>query len=268
MKFYLAVGILTVGFLSYFFQEPKKLNRVLAIGDIHGDYQALKSILNFTNYSENDLLVQIGDILDRGDDTIALMEFFISKKSSNITQLMGNHEYMNFMKKLNYISQGDINSFGGLHNRKLAFEQEYGRYITELPLVKKVKDVLFVHGGLSLEVAKRFNSLEEINQEASRNLNKTHLLWGREGPIWYRGYALESLCSDLSKVLEKFGCSHMVMGHTIFKEVTSKCQNKAIFIDTGISKAIRGRKSALEILQNAKETVSVKAIYPHKEELL
>lgn len=56
----------------------------------------------------------------------------------------------------------------------------------------------------------------------------------------------------------------MVMGHTIFESITPKCNNKAIFIDTGMSKALYGRVSALEILQQEGKTVKIEAVYPNK----
>jgi hypothetical protein len=42
-------------------------------------------------------------------------------------------------------------------------------------------------------------------------------MYGSDGPLWYRGWALESdeeVCSNVDAVLEKTGVRRMVMGHT------------------------------------------------------
>lgn len=42
-------------------------------------------------------------------------------------------------------------------------------------------------------------------------------MYGADGPVWYRGWALESeeqVCKDVDGVLEKIGARRMIMGHT------------------------------------------------------
>jgi len=42
-------------------------------------------------------------------------------------------------------------------------------------------------------------------------------LYGTNGPLWYRGWALESdekVCEDVDQVLAKTGTRRMIMGHT------------------------------------------------------
>lgn len=42
-------------------------------------------------------------------------------------------------------------------------------------------------------------------------------LYGTNGPLWYRGWALESeekVCADVDQVLAKTGTRRMIMGHT------------------------------------------------------
>lgn len=44
-----------------------------------------------------------------------------------------------------------------------------------------------------------------------------HRLYGTDGPLWYRGWALDSeevACSRVDAVLEKTGTRRMIMGHT------------------------------------------------------
>ena len=44
-----------------------------------------------------------------------------------------------------------------------------------------------------------------------------HRLYGSDGPLWYRGWALdpeEKVCKEVDAVLQKTGTRRMVMGHT------------------------------------------------------
>lgn len=40
--------------------------RTIVCGDIHGCYEALQAFLNTLSFSPDDLLISVGDILDRG----------------------------------------------------------------------------------------------------------------------------------------------------------------------------------------------------------
>lgn len=42
-------------------------------------------------------------------------------------------------------------------------------------------------------------------------------MYGADGPVWYRGWALESemqVCKEVDGVLGKIGAKRMIMGHT------------------------------------------------------
>ncbi|EEB88612.1 hypothetical protein MPER_13471, partial [Moniliophthora perniciosa FA553] len=61
-------------------------------------------------------------------------------------------------------------------------------------------------------------------------------LYDSDGPLWYRGWALdpeEKVCADVEGVLKKTGTRRMVMGHTPdFQGIVSRCDGKIIIIDT------------------------------------
>lgn len=43
------------------------------------------------------------------------------------------------------------------------------------------------------------------------------VLYGSDGPLWYRGWAMDgerAVCSKVGKVLEQIGARRMIMGHT------------------------------------------------------
>ena len=236
--------------------------RIVAIGDIHGDYNALRSIISYSQALEGTTLVTTGDTIDRGDFTIEVLDFFMNSNTS--IHLLGNHEQLNLLNMYQYVSPGDFQSFGGEEQRKKAFNRggKYWEYIKTREIARKIGDVIFVHAGISLEVAMKYNSVEEINEKFWKSAD----LYGNSGPVWYRGYAKgeKRACDELMQVLEIMGARFMVMGHTPFQRVTSLCSGMAIFIDTGISYAMMDNPSALEIIQELGVTKSIKALYPQQ----
>ena len=238
----------------------------LLIGDLHGDYKALNQILSYTNYSSSNLLISIGDIIGRGDDTKPLLQYFMTH--SNTLHIIGNHEHLNLMGQFAYVSPGDIHSFGGEENRHKAFNKGglYWDYLISRPIIVKLGDILLVHAGLSLQIVQKYRDLEEIN----KNFWLDRELSGTFSPIWYRGYAQgveKKVCVELERVLDIVNCKFMLMGHTVFQEITTKCAGKAVFVDTGISYAMFSRMSALEILQTGGKTLQMKALYPKNSKI-
>ena len=69
--------------------------RHLAIGDIHGCFNALKSLVDFVGFRSDDVIVTLGDYIDRGPDSRAVVELMIELgETHNLVALRGNHEIM------------------------------------------------------------------------------------------------------------------------------------------------------------------------------
>jgi serine/threonine protein phosphatase 1 len=65
----------------------------IAIGDIHGCQRALQTMLDVVRPSTDDLVVTLGDYVDRGPDSKAVIDTLLElQKSHNLVHLMGNHE--------------------------------------------------------------------------------------------------------------------------------------------------------------------------------
>jgi hypothetical protein len=85
------------------------VEKIVAVGDIHGDYDAFTKILRGTGLIDGKLhwtggkthLVQIGDIMDRGDyakeilDLLMNLEKEAEEAGGKVHMLLGNHEEMN-----------------------------------------------------------------------------------------------------------------------------------------------------------------------------
>jgi serine/threonine protein phosphatase 1 len=69
--------------------------RHLAIGDIHGCFTALKSLIDFVAPSCDDTIVTLGDYVDRGPDSRSVIDLLIDlSEKLSLVPLRGNHEIM------------------------------------------------------------------------------------------------------------------------------------------------------------------------------
>ena len=62
------------------------------MGDIHGEADRFHAMLKKIQFSEDDILILLGDVIDRGPDGIALLLEIM--EMPNVIMLLGNHEYM------------------------------------------------------------------------------------------------------------------------------------------------------------------------------
>jgi serine/threonine protein phosphatase 1 len=69
--------------------------RVLAIGDIHGCYIALRTLVENVPLADDDLLITLGDYVDRGPRSKDVLDWLIERhKGGNLIPLKGNHEWI------------------------------------------------------------------------------------------------------------------------------------------------------------------------------
>jgi hypothetical protein len=99
--------------------------RIVAIGDVHGDYEQLVTLLRQSGLiNEKDEwtggathLVQTGDIPDRGPDSRKAMDLLMKlegqakKAKGYVHALIGNHEAMNVYGDLRYVHPGEYAAF-------------------------------------------------------------------------------------------------------------------------------------------------------------
>lgn len=255
----------------------KQTGRLVAIGDLHGDLAATRRALRLAGaIDETDrwiggdlLLVQTGDILDRGNDEQEILDLFAklseeaAEAGGTIFQLQGNHELMNAMGDFRYVTRGGYADFveGDVPDpltaeaRARAFLPG-GRYAKKLAahdMVTIVGDSVFVHGG----VLPRFvDNLEESNRAARCYLlgaskEPPPAVLDPEGPLWTREFSRANTdCERLSKTLDSLGVARMVVGHTPqLQGITSACDDRVWRIDTGMASYYHGPTEVLEIHQ-------------------
>lgn len=73
----------------------KQTSRTIAIGDIHGCFDAFDKLLQSLELRPTDTLVTLGDYVDRGPDSPRVVERLIALRSEcRLVTLLGNHEAM------------------------------------------------------------------------------------------------------------------------------------------------------------------------------
>jgi serine/threonine protein phosphatase 1 len=69
--------------------------RHLAVGDIHGCFKALTTLAEFVQFRPEDVIITLGNYVNRGPDTRSVLEWLINyKRSAKLVPLLGNHEIM------------------------------------------------------------------------------------------------------------------------------------------------------------------------------
>ena len=65
---------------------------IWVIGDVHGYFSTLQSLVEKLELNENDAVVMLGDLIDRGPSSADVVNYV--KSTENIHSIRGNHEQM------------------------------------------------------------------------------------------------------------------------------------------------------------------------------
>jgi serine/threonine protein phosphatase 1 len=100
--------------------------RLLVIGDIHGGYRAFDLLLTTLQPDQDDLIIILGDYIDRGHQSKEVVSRVIRlQKESNVISLRGNHEEMIMeWKKKNHAMIGIWLANGGMTTIQSYYEDK------------------------------------------------------------------------------------------------------------------------------------------------
>lgn len=113
------------------------IHRVVAIGDVHGDYPRFLEVLRTAELIDSKgawtggaaHLVLTGDFVDRGDASARVLDLIIAlepqarKAGGQVHALIGNHEAMDLYGDLRYVTKQDYASFQGPDSKELRERQ-------------------------------------------------------------------------------------------------------------------------------------------------
>jgi hypothetical protein len=241
---------------------------VVAIGDLHGDLAATRRALRLAGaIDESDrwiggklVVVQTGDVLDRGDDDKTVLELLerlqteAAHAGGELLLLNGNHELMNVAADLRYVTPASLAAFSSEGGRAAAFApgSRYARQLAEHPLLVKVGSTLFVHGGILPSHVSY--GLDRMNDEVVAWMRgelpePPQVVMVADGLIWTRLYSSPpEACESLRKTLDALGARRMVVGHTVQAAgINPGCGGLVWRIDVGLSAFYGGSTEVLEI---------------------
>ncbi len=167
------------------------VERVVAVGDLHGDYGQYIEVLSQNKLIDEKLnwrggkthLVQLGDITDRGPDSLKIIKHLMRlekqapKKGGRVHVLTGNHEAMNIEGDLRYVHPGEYST---LITKKSKMEQD--RHVEAVFAWRLASDPSLAD--------KKAETLDEIYQEIPLGYVEHRLLWqpGQKIAQWAAGH--------------------------------------------------------------------------------
>ncbi|MDP2560191.1 metallophosphoesterase [Psychrobium sp. 1_MG-2023] len=253
------------------------VSKIAAISDIHGQVGIFKQLLKANGIVDAQYnwrwgqghLVITGDIFDRGDTvTEALWLVYKLEQQAidaggKVHYLLGNHEYMVLRGDERYIHPKYAFTLKAMDmSLKQLFNDDsvLGRWLRTKSTVININGYVFLHGGIHQDYLDLKLSLEQTNAlfRQSIGYSKAHLkqqpttatLFGRTGPIWYRGFFKDDTLSQASveQLLKQLGAHHIVVGHTSQEKIETRFSQRILAIDTSIK---RGEKGELLIIKDA-----------------
>lgn len=274
--------------------ELEDRDRIIVIGDIHGDIKRFKNILMDAKVINNDLewiatpqdtmVIQVGDQIDSANripgendwevlDDMSMIHFTNSldniakTKGGRVISLIGNHELMNVMGNFSYVSQKSHNE-----NRIRYFMPtgSLAPILAKRPVVLKVGQLLFCHAGIKkhhIETMEKYNkSIFHLNEVWKNYILHNKILQSDseifnkvlvhdDGILWTRN---QDDPTDLEYTLSKLGCVFVFVGHTTTYQIQLS-HNKIWFTDNGISRAY-GCDSDYQYIDIVDRQISVKTV--------
>ena len=253
-------------------------SRIVAVSDIHGQYALLVRLLRANGVIDagdnwmlgRDQLVVTGDVFDRGD-TVNQTLWLLLRLQQQAEQaggavhfLLGNHETMVLAGDLRYVNPKYLQlarqlrrSYPGLY----AGDSLLGQWLRTRPVLLRLGDTLFMHGGIAPENLDLANDPASTNAayraslgvpkaEALANPATARLYDGKKSLVWYRGYFDGQLSTqDVSHLTGQLGVARIVVGHTTMEHVSSLHGGRVIAIDSGLK---RGESGELLFIEQGK----------------
>ncbi|MES1908626.1 MAG: hypothetical protein MHM6MM_001527 [Cercozoa sp. M6MM] len=290
-------------------------NKIVVIGDLHGDLQSARHVLRMAGVLnaesqkielEGDwplvgqtnsdfwvggdmVLVSLGDLFDRGDDSIEITELLrrlqmqAETSGGKVVVILGNHEIMNLSGDWRYVSQAEIQRAGGVRGRamRLLSEGDLGRWLRDQRIAYIAGDALLAHAGIEPEIAAKA-SIRDMNIEAKSILQQMQYSWtpqdlqkvdpkgllGLNGVTWTRTFfaawrdaagTTEAMCHTVRRTLDivnkrrdnKSKVNRMIIGHNVQQDgkVRIDCDGTLLSVDVAMSSAYGGLGLAAAVLQ-------------------
>jgi len=223
------------------------ISKIFAVSDIHGEYDYLVDILKSGGviddrkrwiFGDGHLVID-GDVFDRGGKVteclwlIYRLEQEALEAGGRVHYLLGNHELMGLIGDLRYVSEkytdGIVKKSRLSYDRLFGGQTVLGRWLRTRNTVAAINGILFVHGGISSELIRRYGNISEVNKAVREDLprapywkvlnDEEMFVYNDLGPFWYRGYFMElgypqATRRQVEDILKFYNAEAVVVGHT------------------------------------------------------
>lgn len=236
---------------------------VAAVSDIHGQFDLFLSLLKNNqivdenghwNFGTGHFVIT-GDVFDRGAKVTETLWYLYQLEQQakvaggKVHLLLGNHEVMVLNGDLRYLNEKYVASSLSLnksYDSLFSKNSILGDWLRSRPVLVKVNDMLFAHGGFHPDLATNNWSLNKINSIFTDNLVKSELnqerneqanyLHTSNGPVWYRGYFKDDGATEkqINQLLKYFNIAHLIVGHTSQDIIQTRFDGKVIAIDASM----------------------------------
>jgi hypothetical protein len=271
-------------------------DRLVIIGDIHGDIKRFKNILIDANIINNNIewiaeppntiVIQMGDQIDslnRTEDNdweviedIEMLKFTdlldkIAKiKGGTVISLIGNHEFMNILGNYSYVSDKSIANNEKRRRELFKPNGQLSIILSKRPIIVKIGGLLFCHAGLKIShlfLLNKYKKKVSYLNELWSSYALTNKLSNSEDAEIFGKIILEDdgilwtrnldTVDELNIMLNSLSCSYMFVGHNVVDGIKF-INNNLWYTDTGISRAF-GNKS-YEYIDIINNNVNIKTL--------
>lgn len=249
---------------------------IYVCSDIHGKYNYFMDILDKINFSDEDFLYIVGDVVDRGEEPIKTLQYIMSKE--NMTLIIGNHEHM-MLQSLLYNNDKQFSVWmlngGGItldqfKELKKKDQDAIMVYLLRSPIIipgVKVNDKKYYLAHASHLSTYEENPLIYVN--ASKDIID-HVVWSRD----YANSNSSILNERYSEIYAKYNDTILVIGHTptFFTDygkiennmprISRTCKGHLINLDCGCAKNLPlgclRLNDGKEFYSNLEENIKIK----------
>jgi len=151
------------------------MKKIFAIGDIHGCYDRLKTLMGKIPIDcSRDTLVFIGDYIDRGPHPIEVVDYLIKLKNRfpDVIFLKGNHEdmldkFINGADRFTYLLNGGQQTLDSylikpVQSEYFPIPPDHMEFFKSLRLFYETEEFIFVHAGLRPRVPLESQNTEDL----------------------------------------------------------------------------------------------------------
>lgn len=182
---------------------------LVIIGDLHGERDSLKDIIDVVGDERDSLFLFLGDYVDRGSDCIGLLEDILTFQARNqdrVILLRGNHEDWNMNVRYSFAGELLAKGYEDMIEDILAWYES-------LPLIALLDNIVALHGGVPKPVPK---DLKELARAQAFDPVGLQILWNDplDEQYWPRGGGTKAFTADdLSAFLNLTGTKLLIRGH-------------------------------------------------------